>query len=77
MTAPGSRLSTFACGGASLACVFLFAVLLTAQNAPERSKPPALGATPQLKLPPVQKRTLSNGLPVWLVEASGFRSSSV
>jgi predicted Zn-dependent peptidase len=38
-------------------------------QAPDRSKPPALGPTPQLTLPPIQKRALSNGLPVWLVEA--------
>ena len=32
-------------------------------------KPPALGPPPQLTLPPIQKRTLSNGLPVWMIEA--------
>jgi predicted Zn-dependent peptidase len=36
---------------------------------PDRSKPPALGAAPQLTLPAIQKRMLSNGLPVWLIEA--------
>ena len=36
---------------------------------PDRSKPPALGPAPQLKLPPIQKRTLTNGLSVWVVEA--------
>src|SRR5688572_15442573 len=35
---------------------------------PDRSKPPALGPVRDLKLPPVTKRTLSNGLPVWIVE---------
>jgi predicted Zn-dependent peptidase len=40
-----------------------------AQSAPDRSKPPALGAAPQLNLPEIHKRTLSNGLPVWVVEA--------
>ena len=40
---------------------------LSAQ-APDRSKPPALGAAPTLKLPQIQKRQLSNGLPVWIVE---------
>jgi predicted Zn-dependent peptidase len=50
--------------------LFLFAcVTLAAQTAPDRSKPPALGAVPQLKLPAIQKRALSNGLPVWLIEA--------
>jgi zinc protease len=35
---------------------------------PDRSKPPALGPVRALKLPPVQKLRLSNGLPVLLVE---------
>lgn len=35
---------------------------------PDRSKPPALGPAPSLKLPAIQKQKLSNGLPVWLVE---------
>ena len=39
---------------------------LVAQQAPDRSKPPAPGPAPSLKVPPVQKRTLSNGLPVWI-----------
>jgi zinc protease len=50
----------------------VFAVVtisVAAQGQGDRSKPPALGTTPQLKLPPIQKRTLSNGVPVWLVEA--------
>jgi hypothetical protein len=46
-----------------------YSVSLVAQNAVDRSKPPALGAPPQLNLPPIQKRMLSNGLPVWLIEA--------
>lgn len=41
---------------------------LVAQNAPDRSKPPALGPAPALDLPPIEKRMLSNGLPVWIVE---------
>ena len=36
---------------------------------PDRSKPPALGPAPELKLPPIQRATLSNGLPVLLVES--------
>ena len=40
-----------------------------AQERPDRSKPPALGLAPQLSLPQIQKRMLSNGLPVWLIEA--------
>jgi zinc protease len=53
-------------------CGFLFAHLVTpaaAQQRPDRSKPPAIGPAPQLSLPAIQKRTLSNGLPVWLIEA--------
>ena len=49
------------------ACVS--AALVTAQERPDRSKPPALAAAPQLDLPPIQKRALSNGLPVWIVES--------
>src|SRR5262245_37519901 len=37
-------------------------------QAPDRSKPPALGAQPSLKLPPIQHFKLSNGLPVVLME---------
>src|SRR5678816_4078951 len=43
-------------------------VPLLAQQAPDRSRPPQLGPPPPLKLPPVQKRVLSNGIPVWLIE---------
>jgi predicted Zn-dependent peptidase len=39
-----------------------------AAQAPDRSAPPALGPAPVLKLPAIQKRQLSNGLPVWMVE---------
>src|SRR5687767_13761195 len=38
-------------------------------QAPDRSRPPTLGPTPQLDLPTIQKRSLSNGLAVWLVES--------
>ena len=44
-------------------------VPLGAQERPDRSKPPALGPVAKLTLPPIQKRTLANGLAVWLVEA--------
>jgi zinc protease len=43
-------------------------VALVAQGAPDRSKPPMIGPPPRLNLPEIQKRTLSNGLAVWLVE---------
>ncbi len=39
-----------------------------ARQAPDRSAAPKPGPVPALKLPDVQKRTLSNGLPVWIVE---------
>jgi zinc protease len=44
-------------------------VSLVAQGRPDRTKPPAPGPAPQLSLPQIQKRTLSNGLPVWLIES--------
>jgi len=42
---------------------------LGAQSKPDRSAPPPLGPPPQVTLPQIQKRTLSNGVPVWLIEA--------
>src|SRR5258708_24948292 len=47
--------------------VCLAAVAVTARQAPDRSKPPAVGPLPALHLPPVEKRTLSNGLQVWIM----------
>ena len=38
-------------------------------QAPDRSKPPSLAPPLPLKLPPIETRTLSNGLAVWLVES--------
>ena len=40
----------------------------TAQQAPDRSVAPKPGPIPALKVPEIQKRTLSNGLAVWIVE---------
>lgn len=40
-----------------------------AAQGPDRSKPPELGPAPQLNLPPIQKKTLSNGLAVWVIES--------
>jgi predicted Zn-dependent peptidase len=45
----------------------LAAATLIAQ-APDRSRPPQLAAAPELRLPALQKRQLSNGLPVLIVE---------
>jgi zinc protease len=47
--------------------IVISAVAVSAQ-APDRSRPPALGPAPTLKLPQIQKRQLTNGLPVWIVE---------
>jgi predicted Zn-dependent peptidase len=48
--------------------VLVIAAPLAAHQNPDRSKPPALGPAPSLKLTPIVKRTLTNGLPVWIVE---------
>src|SRR6185312_6752731 len=40
-------------------------------QAPDRSKAPQSGPPPTLKLPAIQKRMLSNGLGVWIVERHG------
>ena len=44
-----------------------FTAVVSAQ-APDRSKPPAPGLAPTLKLPAIQKRQLSNGVAVSIVE---------
>jgi zinc protease len=46
----------------------LIASGLQAQQPPDRSRPPELGAPPSLHVPPLQHFTLSNGLPVILIE---------
>jgi zinc protease len=43
--------------------------LLAAQQRPDRSEPPSLGPPAPLALPAIEKRELSNGLDVWIVEA--------
>ncbi|MCC6991034.1 MAG: insulinase family protein [Acidobacteria bacterium] len=48
--------------------VLLSTLTAGAQQSPDRSKPPALGPAPVLKLPAVQKLTLANGLRVWVLE---------
>ncbi|MDO8680304.1 MAG: pitrilysin family protein [Acidobacteriota bacterium] len=50
-----------------LLCV-LCAASGVAGQAPDRSKPPAIGPAPALKMSPIQKSKLSNGLAVWIVE---------
>jgi zinc protease len=44
------------------------ALTASAQQAPDRSKPPALGPAPSLKMPAIQKQKLANGVNVWIVE---------
>ncbi len=44
---------------------------LPAQSSPDRSQPPKLGPTPPLELAPVQTFSLSNGLPVVMMEKHG------
>ena len=52
-----------------IACALVAALSASsAGQAPDRIKPPASGPAPALKLPAIQKRQLSNGMPVWLVE---------
>ena len=54
--------------GAAVTAVLILAALPSAEpQAPDRTKPPVLGPPPALKLPPIEKRTLSNGVPVWIV----------
>jgi zinc protease len=43
-------------------------VTASAQQAPDRTHPPQPGPPPPLNLPAIQKRQLSNNLPVWIVE---------
>jgi predicted Zn-dependent peptidase len=54
------------------AAVLLIAIIATAsvaaQQKPDRSKPPAIGPAPSLKMPAIQKQKLSNGVNVWIVE---------
>jgi predicted Zn-dependent peptidase len=54
----------------SLTLTWLTAGVCGAQTvaAPDRSTPPAAGEPPTLKMPPVVRKSLSNGLPVWIVE---------
>jgi predicted Zn-dependent peptidase len=50
-----------------LCLVCVCAGRLAAQQAPDRSHPPAIGPVPTLHLPAIEKRALSNGLPVWIM----------
>lgn len=50
-----------------LACIASGSIAFTAQK-PDRGTPPTPGPPPALKLPPIQKQKLSNGLAVWIIE---------
>lgn len=69
-----ARSAHTACRGIASASAWLlvaaaaFMIPALAAQAPDRAKPPAPGPAPALKLPAIQKRQLSNGLPVWIVE---------
>ena len=52
---------------AATLAVVAFSGVLAAQK-PDRTTPPKTGPRPALKLPPIAKQTLSNGLAVWLIE---------
>jgi zinc protease len=70
LPASGFRLPGF---GFRLPAVCLVVVLIGSataftQGRPDRSKAPALGPIARLTLPPIEKRALANGLPVWVVE---------
>jgi predicted Zn-dependent peptidase len=50
------------------ALLALSTALAAQQPAPDRTRPPQIGPPPAVQLPSIQKRQLSNGMPVWLVE---------
>lgn len=43
------------------------AATMLAQS-PDRSQPPPIGPAPALRLPAIQKATLANGVPLWVIE---------
>jgi predicted Zn-dependent peptidase len=63
---PGGR-TTQLRRAATLAFVALAAAVLAAQQAPDRSHPPAVGPAPELRIPAIEKRALANGLQVWVM----------
>ena len=70
LRAPSSRLQArSATSLAALVLVLAGSATTFTQGQPDRSKPPALGPVARVTLPPIQKRALANGLPVWVVEA--------
>ncbi len=70
LPASGSRLpGSLATSLATLVVVLIGSAAGFTQERPDRSKPPALGPVARLTLPPIEKRALANGVPVWVVEA--------
>lgn len=53
---------------AALPIALVLLALPVIGQGPDRSKPPMPGPAPALRPPAIQKRALSNGLPVWVVE---------
>ncbi len=53
--------------GVILVLVLAAAAVAAAQQRPDRSAPPKPGPPPALKLPAIEKKALSSGLPVWFV----------
>ena len=71
LTAQGSGLMPARRAATCLAALVLLLIgsaTTFTQGRPDRSHPPALGPAPRLTIPPIQKRMLANGLPVWIVE---------
>jgi len=51
-----------------VALVLLLGAISASAQPPDRTKVPVPGPAPALRLPAIQKRALSNGVPVWVVE---------
>ena len=51
----------------SLLAIVLCDLCAAARQAPDRSRAPAVGPPPALRLPAIQQRTLTNGLQVWIM----------
>ena len=47
----------------------LLPLLLAPQEPTDRTRPPQLGESPELSLPPIAEHRLTNGLRVWVVES--------
>jgi zinc protease len=65
---PGSGFVLSCFRGLGLVVIAFAAVVALSAQAPDRSHPPQPGPPAALRLPPIHKLKLSNGLPVWIVE---------